>query len=802
MSGAESDLNEYLRKRDFKRTPEPRGRKERARVSDLVFTVQKHEARRLHYDLRLEWNGVLLSWAVTRGPSADPAEKRLAVRTENHPLSYARFEGDIPRGEYGAGHVMLWDEGAWQPLDDPAKGLKAGKLHFRLQGRRMQGGWVLVRMRGKGREKHENWLLIKERDEYAEEDSDRLTREFTSSIRSSSEAGALPRFREPQLATLVDRPPQGDNWLHETKYDGYRALAAIAGGQCRLYTRSGKDWSEKFSPLLPALASLPCRNALLDGEVMPLSNGTSAFSSLQQALSSGAPLQYFVFDLLLLDDRELGRQPLLERKQALKKLLERTNNTNRKVLHYSEHVRGKGEDVHAGICKAGGEGIVSKQVDSPYQHRRSRSWLKIKCTRRQEFVIGGFSPSSVRGRAFASLAAGDYQQGKLIYRGRVGTGFDARTMQELAERMAPLVRKTPPFEKVPAGAARGMQWLRPALVMEVNFTEFTTDGHIRHGVYLGLREDKAPEEVHMERPVQQAPEAADLTLHGIRISHPGREIFPGAGFTKGDLAHYYASCGKRMNAILAEHPLSLVRCPDGISGECFFQKHRGKGFPEELQPVTMEESGGKKREYFFIASVQGILAAAQFNAIEFHGWACRQDRLDRPARLVFDLDPDPSVPFSAVVEAAFELRSLLGAAGLDSIPLLTGGKGVHVVVILHRSIDWDTLKHFAKLVAGMMEARAPSRFVAKAAKAKRKGRIFVDWLRNTRGATAIMPWSARARPGAPVAVPLTWPELGERESAADFHLGNVDERLALPCPYSRALRKPQRITLQTLESFE
>jgi len=574
-----SKLADYDAKRDFSKTREPAGEPGEARTDGLAFLVQKHAARRLHYDLRLEWDGVLLSWAVTKGPSDDPSQKRLAVRTEDHPLSYGEFEGGIPERQYGGGTVMLWDTGTWTPLHDVDEGLAAGKLHFTISGSRMQGGWALVRLggkagaSGKSKSKRENWLLIKERDALAGDTPDRLTEDFQTSLASgrdmaeiageapwkqsarekarpeNKKAGAAraakssnsksrtgkasrldnPGFRKPQLATLVGEAPQGADWLHETKFDGYRCLVSLGRDGARFFTRSGLDWTEKFRDLEPACAAISCRNALIDGEVMAAGAAqASAFSALQKVLKEGGALSYYAFDLLELDGTDLTARPLTDRKAALEALLEAAGTEAKPGgpgLHYSEHVTGHGAEVFKQVCAGGGEGIISKKADAPYRGARSRGWQKVKCSRRREFVVGGFSPSSKRGRPFASLLVGEFSGNHLRYRGRVGSGFSERDLEALAAAMGELSRKTSPFGAVPGEIGRQARWVAPDLVVDVDFNEFTADGHIRHGVFLGLREDKMAKSVTKEtdnsaRDSATAAAAGPVIVAGISISHP------------------------------------------------------------------------------------------------------------------------------------------------------------------------------------------------------------------------------------------------------------------------------------------
>ncbi|SLN47210.1 DNA ligase D [Oceanibacterium hippocampi] len=796
-------LDAYNARRDFARTAEPPGRRGRRRTRKLAFLVQKHDARRLHYDLRLEWDGVLKSWAVTKGPSLDPADKRLAVRTEDHPLSYGDFEGVIPEGEYGAGTVMLWDTGAWEPKGDPDAGLSGGKLHFIAHGERMKGEWILVRMAARKREKRENWLLIKADDDAARISGRPLIERETKSVASERgmdaiarnaepDVGERPGFEAPQLARLVSEAPAGDDWLHEVKFDGYRCLVAIGGGTVRCYTRGGHDWTDRFAGIADAAADLECGRALIDGEVVAAGqSGSSTFSALQAALKSGGSLRFYAFDLLSLDGEDLRKRPLIERKERLATLLESAGRSG--VLRYSEHVRGSGPEVFRSICRAGQEGIVSKRADAPYSGRRNGAWRKVKCTRRQEFVIGGYSPSDKRGRPFASLLLGSFENGALRYRGRVGTGFSGAVMEQVAAALKPLARKTAPFDKVPAAIARHARWVTPKQVAEVDFTEFTADGHVRHGVFLGLREDKDAREVRMETP-GRTQDADGHLVAGIRITHPDRAVYPEQGLTKIALARYYERVADRMLAHVAGRPLSLVRCPQGRRKSCFFQKHAGTGFPDPIRRVAIEESSGETESYMYVRDAAGLVSAVQMGTLEFHLWWSRIDALERPERLVFDLDPDEGLAFSEVRAAAFDMHGRLADIGLESLPLVTGGKGIHVTVPLVRRATAADVGRFAEAFARTLAGDAPKRYTATASKAKRKGRIFIDWLRNRRGATAIAPYSTRAREGGPVAMPVAWDELATLESARGFRVADVLERIETDDPWKAASGWRQSIT--------
>ncbi|MFC3228559.1 DNA ligase D [Marinibaculum pumilum] len=817
-----SALDEYNRRRDFRRTAEPAGKagKRRAgRRNGGAYLIQKHDASRLHYDFRLELDGVLKSWAVTRGPSLDPKEKRLAVRTEDHPLAYGDFEGVIPEGEYGGGTVMLWDRGTWESKEDPAEGLKKGKLSFHLHGERLTGDWALVRMRGKKKEKRENWLLVKERDDAAdasggllkrhtdsvasgrtmaqiakggavlgaaEERSAKRRGKAASAAKSSASTGARgkarPTFVAPQLATLVDAAPQGGDWLHEIKWDGYRIQAILDGGRVRLMTRNRKDWSGRFPAIRDLLQDLPATTAVIDGEVVALSGDGDAgdgmprsdFAALQQAMESGAALCYVAFDLLHRDGADLRKAPLHERKAALRDLLGEGLAGKGAELRFCDHLAGEGPAVHAHACELGLEGIVSKRADRPYRSGRGRDWLKAKCARREEFVIAGFSPSDKKGRPFASLLLGTFEGGDLVYRGRVGTGFDGDTMTELAAKMRPLARKTAPFDDVPAAIARTAHWVTPKLVAQIAYTERTPDGLLRHPAFQGLREDKAAEEVHLDRSQTDETAAAG---DGIALTHPDRVLFPEQGITKGDLAGYLAAVADHILPHLAHRPLSLVRCPQGRAKACFFQRHRMPGMPDAVHALPIVEKDGTKADYLYVEDAAGLRAMAQFGVLELHIWGAPAKDVEKPDRLVFDLDPDEGLGFAAVRAAARDMRDLLAALGLQSFPLLTGGKGVHVVVPLTPVRGWEEVKGFARGLSERLAQAAPDRFVAKASKQARKGRIFLDWLRNERGATAICPFSARARKGAPVAVPVSWDELARASSGGDYDMAKLRRRL-------------------------
>lgn len=834
-------LKEYRSKRDFSRTEEPdhTARRAKGKQAPLAFVVHKHDATRLHYDFRLEWEGVLKSWAVTRGPSYDPSEKRLAVRTEDHPLAYGDFEGTIPEDQYGGGTVMLWDRGNWESVGDFEEGLKSGKLVFRLNGERLKGEWTLVRMRGKPKEKRENWLLIKHHEDDEKPPRGDVLKKYTKSVASErtmaaiASAGRLlskadlskskqpqalrkaaegkaekkppepkktkaaPKWREPQLATLVGDAPDGDDWLSEMKYDGYRVLISVGRGGARVYTRNGKDWTDKFPQIAEAAAALDTDGALIDGEAVAFDrNGKTDFSTLQSALSNGGDISCFVFDLIVDDGASIADKPLVERKERLQKLIGGTTGP----LIYSDHVHGSAAHVLERLCDSGHEGIIAKRGDSRYRSGRGRTWLKVKCTRRQEFVIGGYSRTDKKGRPFSSVLVGVMEDDKLVYKGRVGS-FQGDTLDMLAPKLKSRERKTSPFGELPASVKRDAVFVRPDLVAEIEFAEFTADGHVRHGVFKGLREDKEAGDVVMESPggsgESKAHEERNV-IAGVKLTHPDRVMFDEQGVTKADLAAHYERVAERMLPHVQGRLLSLVRCPDGRNGQCFYQKHESRGFPSEIKRMEIAESDGKRDNYLYVDDVAGIVAAVQMGTLEFHIWGSRADRLENRDRLVFDLDPDEGLTFADVREAAFDLQDRLEALGLKTVPLLTGGKGIHVIAPLERRREWADVKAFARGFSEAIAADEPERYVSQASKAKRKGRIFIDWLRNERGATAVAPYSTRARKGGPVATPVSWQELRKVEAANVFSIEDMAERLKARDPWADAEKWRQSVTAEML----
>jgi bifunctional non-homologous end joining protein LigD len=807
------DIETYNRKRDFSKTKEPRGRKLKGKGDS--FVVQKHEASRLHWDFRLELDGVLKSWAVPKGPSLDPGENRLAMRTEDHPLDYGDFEGTIPKGEYGGGTVMLWDQGRWipDPRKDPSKTIEEGHLHFTLEGDRMKGEWVMFRLKPKPGEKAEPWMLKKVTDDYADPgDGDALVDNCVTSVttgrtmaeiaagedvwqsnrggkkggRAKKVAGkAPPPFQEPQLATLVDDVPEGSSWIHEYKYDGYRLLLAVGEGVATAWTRNGKDWSDKFKALVKAAARLPA-GCLIDGEAVAIDDeGKPSFQLLQSTLKDhkGANLVFYAFDLLVDRGEDIKALPNIERKQRLAALLEGTS----PPILYGDHVIGRGDELFREVCKTGGEGIVSKRASARYRGARGRDWLKVKCTQRQEFVIVGWSESDKR-IGFRSLLLAAKDHGKLTYVGKVGTGFNARLIHELMDRMEPLALDGAPVE-VPRADRKGAHYIKPKLVAEIAFAEFTDEGILRHPSFVGLREDKPAKDVvrevpkHLDKSEKKSAarakrkDAATAEDFGIEISSPDRVIFPELGLTKKDLADYYATIEPLIMVDAADRPMTLIRFPSGRTGESFFQKHDKGTFGPHVKQLPIEEKDGHFEDYLYFDDIRGLLACVQMGTIEFHGWGSKVDKVEYPDRLVFDLDPDVGLDFRKVKDAAVRLKALLQDLGLKSFPLLSGGKGIHVVVPLDASKDWPTVKSFADRFSRAISEAEPETFTANIRKVERKGRIFLDWLRNQRGATAVMPYSARGREGAPVSAPVAWEELDKYDSGHHFSIRHADQLL-------------------------
>ncbi len=812
-------LEIYKQKRNFNATPEPDGAPGRGHGN--AFVVQKHDATRLHYDLRLELDGVLLSWAVTKGPSLVTGEKRLAVQVEDHPLDYGGFEGTIPKGEYGGGTVLLWDTGTWTPEGDPHNGLAKGHLEFTLHGQKLNGGWHLVRMRGRPGDKHDNWLLIKAEDEFARPkaapdilderpDSIKTGRKVDEIAKDkpgwSSKTGkitkteaaqtpqveparlsdpgtlkgakkaALPAFVDPMLASPVTAAPVGARWLHEIKFDGYRLQARIEAGRVKLLTRSGLDWTRKFGkPVVEALQDLPVGSAIIDGElVVENAAGASDFSALQADLSADRAdrFVYYAFDLLYLDGYDLSALPLTARKDLLAPLLRSGG-----LLQFSAHFDEGAAIVLRHACRLGLEGIVSKLKDAPYRGGRGKSWQKSKCSARQEFVVAGYVPSTVSRKAVGSLILGVYDGAALHHVGRVGTGFTAKLAETLFDRMERLRSPASPFAApLTADESRLAKYVRPELVAEVEFRAWTADGHLRHASFRGLREDKDPREIMREISKANSNPAAPQR-RTVTLTHPDRVYWPDEGVTKEGLADYYAEVWPHIAPHIIGRPLALLRCPAGVTGESFFQKHAWKGLNANVVLVDDPKEPGDEK-LITIQDLDGLIALVQAAVLEIHPWGCTIADWQHPDMIVMDLDPGEGVAWEQVISAAEEVRDRLTARGLAAFVKTSGGKGLHVVTPLKPQADWSALKTFTKTMAGQMAADSPDRYVATITKSKRQGKILIDYLRNQRGATAVAAFSTRARPGAAVSAPLTWEELGPAIGPAHFTVENMPIRLA------------------------
>ena len=854
-------LEDYKKKRDFSKTKEPPG--ETKPPGGTTYCIQKHAASRLHYDFRLEHDGVLLSWAVPKGPSYDPRDKRLAAHVEDHPVEYATFEGVIPQGEYGGGTVVLWDRGTWTPLIDPALALKKGELKFELFGEKLQGKWALVKIKG---DDPKAWLLVKDKDDHARSSAeydvvaarpesvvtgrglaevaaerDRLWHSKSvgpggevnpggeaegdggERLRLADLAGSrrapIQKTQPLALAMVVEAPPAGDEWLHEIKHDGYRIVARIEEGEVRLVSRNGKDWTKEFPQVARAVGRLPAGTALLDGEVAAvLPNGATSFQALQGRADGRTPLVYFVFDLLHLDGWDLRGVPLEARKEVLRRFLE----SGPDALRFSDHVRGHGPEFFEKAREAGLEGVISKRADAPYREGRGGDWRKAKCRLTQEVVIGGFTLSSDGGGTIGALLVGFFEGDELVYAGKVGSGFDGKLLADLLQRLEARRRKSSPFVSVPAELRRGAQWVEPDLVAQVELTEWTNEGRMRQPVFLGLRDDRDARHVVREepgtvegggvdtvaagRPWEALRQHATRThaasgeeiveLLGVRLTHPDRVYYPDLAFTKLDLALYYVSIADRVLPYLDGRPLTLVRCPDGVGGEAFFQKHPGFWTPPQVRRFA-DQRGGE--EHLFVDSVPGLVALAQAGILEVHPWNSRVAQLEQPDQVILDLDPDESLPFSRVAAAARRVRALLSERGLESFVKTTGGKGLHVCVPLLAERSWEELEEFTRAVAQRLARDEPQAFTANMAKAQRKGKVFVDYLRNVRGANAVGVYSTRAREGAPVSVPVDWDELDRLSGPKDFTVAEVPLRVLgfgsgrASDPWARYLSLKQRV---------
>ena len=802
-----ADLKTYRSKRNFAVTPEPAGGDEDANDA-LTFVIQKHWASRLHYDFRLELDGTMKSWAVPKGPSYDPRDKRMAVQVEDHPIAYASFEGTIPEKQYGAGKVIIWDKGTWQPqpaTPDARKALAAGELKFTLHGHKMQGKWVLVRMKGradKRSEKQPAWLLIKEKDEYARPAAEfSVVDEFPDSVRSkalpkrkkradgsAAPAAELPATLSPQLATLVDAPPpDAQDWIFEVKFDGYRILARCDGEHVALMTRNGNDWTAKLPKLRQALEKLGLPPGWYDGEIVVNdASGHPDFGALQRAFDAEttSDIVYYLFDVPYFDGHDLRGQPVEARRALLQELLQSLPASP--LVCFSDALDAAPQQLLAHACRLGLEGVIGKRRGSPYVTRRSGDWIKLKCGLRQEFVIGGYTAPQGAREGIGSLLLGVHDaQGKLRYAGNVGSGFDDASLRDLRRRLDALLADTSPFAGK-AGGVRRPIWVQPQLVAEVSFAQWTSGGAVRHAVFHGLREDKKPaaivreraRRIEKEKRMESKPMPDSVLPASFKVSHADRVIDKDSGARKIDLVCYYALVGKLMLAHLRGRPVSLVRAPAGVGGELFFQKHADTS----TMPGVKQLDARLDPEHppmLEVASLQGLLSAAQWNVVEFHTQNALASAYDTPNRLVFDLDPGKGVAWPAIREAAVLLRAFLAELGLPAWLKTSGGKGLHVVVPIRPKHDWDTVKAFSQAIVAHMAQHIPERFVVKSGPANRVGKIFIDYLRNGRGATTVCAWSARTRSGLGISVPLAWEELDELEAGDQWNVGNVHSRLGV-----------------------
>jgi bifunctional non-homologous end joining protein LigD len=834
-------LELYRKKRNFQTTPEPAGRVRRSRSRAAAFVIQKHAASHLHYDFRLELNGVLLSWAVPKGPSLDPHDRRLAMHVEDHPIEYGDFEGVIPPKQYGSGTVLLWDRGTWQPQGDADAAYRQGKLKFELHGEKLRGGWMLVKSHGGKYDGDKSWLLIKENDEYARSgadahivetepdsvasgrsleaiaaDPDRVwhsNKSVAENVRTGrvrrkqpalapgsidgARSAPLPESVDAELATLVDAVPPGPDWLHELKYDGYRMLCRIEAGKCRLVSRNGKEWTDAFRGIADAAARLPVRSAWIDGEIVVMDEqGRTSFQALQNVLSDGSsakPICY-AFDLLHVNGYDLRGATLVDRKAMLRKIIGEGS-----AIRFSDHVEGEGTAFFAKACELGLEGIVSKRADSPYRATRGRDWQKVKCGMRQEFVIGGYTDPQGSRPGFGALLLGVYDGSELRYCGKVGTGFNDATLKKLAAQLKQRIVDGSPFANPPTGAeGRRAHWVKPDLVGEVAFTEWTRDATLRHPSFQGLREDKRARDVVREQPVHAAPAGRDDAtgeVAGVAISNGAKLLYPEAGITKLDVARYYAAVGDVLVPHLRDRPLTLVRCPNGWDKPCFYQKHAAESASRYIERIDIRDSGGVK-PYMMANSVSAVVALLQMGVLELHPWGSRAPKLGYPDRLVFDFDPDESLGWDRIVDAVTVLRKLLDTLELECFLKTTGGKGLHIVIPLQPTRTWDDAKAFCSAVAELLVRTFPDRYTSKVAKVRREGRIFVDYLRNTEGATAVAPYSARAKSRAPVAMPIDWSALARDVRFDHFNVGNVPALLAKRKhdPWERMPRVRQELT--------
>ena len=784
-----SKLQPYRRKRDFAKTTEPIGGGGSS-AAEHRFVVHQHAATADHYDLRLEVDGVLKSWAVPKGPSLDPAEKRFAVETEDHPLEYLDFEAVIPEGEYGGGPMIVWDAGVWAPMGDIEKSLSTGSFKFRLAGEKLKGGWMLARLKKRDDEDKQGWLLIKEHDPAADTETDILEARPESvktgrrieelltpkpgkppaklkpGALSGAVKGAMPDRLAPQLASPAPKPPAGNDWLHEIKFDGYRTLAHLEGGAVKLITRSGLDWTHRFGDLPRAFSTLPSTNALIDGEIVVLDQkGISRFAALQDALADGAgnKLVFYAFDLLHLDGWDLSGVKLGDRKRLLAQLLAGSISA-RSAIQYSDHIEGDGQPLYDHAAEMGLEGIVSKRSSAAYCAGRSTAWTKTKALTSGDFVIAGFTTSEAA-EGLAALGLGEWVDGNLEYRGKVGTGFDAPMLAALYKRLQPLTKDAVPLE----GGPKEMRWVRPLLSAHIHYANRTGDNMLRHAVFKNLREAELSTPLSGERKRL----ISDADLATVWVTNPTRRLFGKSGPTKLEIAVYYAAVGDFMLPHLFNRPVSLVRCPTAKIADCFFQRHAFKGMPPSVEVFETQNSGEEDRTYLTVEDAKGYLALAQFGVVEFHTWGTHRSHLEKPDRVVFDLDPGEGIGWREVVEAAIHIRGALEAKELIPFIKTSGGKGLHVVVPIKPRLGWKEVHRATSDIAGEIARAAPETFTDVMGAANRKRRIFIDFQRNARSATSVAPYSLRARPNLPASTPLDWRDLESIDSPEDLNYSSL-----------------------------
>ncbi len=806
-------LKKYNEKRHFASTPEPEGIKQKTKSKSkprFKFVIQKHAASHLHYDFRLEIKGVLKSWAVPKGPSTDPSIKRLAVEVEDHPMDYGDFEGIIPAKQYGAGTVMVWDTGYWLCDIDPHRAYKEGKINIFIHGKKLQGLWKLIRIKSRNENDTKNtWLLMNAQDEYAQAGDNILVmlpksalsgrtmdeiaknlKKKSKSIKSKSiilkqaKKSKIPRFLAPELSFLVNTPPSGDNWLHEIKYDGYRLLCFIQDKEIRLITRNGKDWTDQFSVLIKEIKKLKLNNAILDGEVVAIENNIMSFQSLQSFLKGTANprLVYFIFDIPYANDFNLCKVPLIQRKEYLQSIFKNIGVNSH--IAYSEFIRGHGEQVYQEASKAGFEGIVSKQYDSFYESKRSHAWLKTKCSKRQEFVIGGYTLPKNSREGFGALLLGYYDNAqRLIYCGKVGTGFNSLQLNEYLKLFSKHASKKSFFsDNTRIVNKKDIVWLKPKCIAEIQFTEFTEDNILRHPSFIGLRQDKKSKEVFKE----------NVITVPIILTHPEKILYPKTNTSKLDLVHYYEHIQEWILPYVINRPLSVLRCPANAQKTCFFQKHPHKNFSEHVYAVDIKTD---KEHYIYIKNIEGLLSLVQANVLEIHPWGSTIDKLEKPDQITFDLDPGPMVDWKTIIKSSFLNRDALHSIHLESFVKTSGRKGLHIVVPITSRLEWPEIKEFAKYFSVHVSQLYPELFISNMSKHRRTHKIYVDYLRNGRGATSVCAYSTRVGERPTISTPLDWDELKSTQSADYYDLYNIIKRLdSKTDPWQAFHETPQSIT--------